>query len=225
VQRTTPFRSAPALLFITAVAFAASGATAATHAIHKCTDADGKTIFSDAPCPNGSGQDAAPEPATPAASPAPAQPAAAAVAQTSEAADPSDCSSWTPPEGDVTVDQPRKVDREALPRDRSGNPVEIFVSKRSANTVAAACSAMVSACSHKSDDPGKSIDACFKSAPRCTSDRPWEQDTACCPQACWQKYVDLRRKCVDASTASYRALFQEHCVSTAAELSTQPKTP
>jgi hypothetical protein len=214
------------LLFI-ALIFSASGATAATH-IHKCTGADGKTVFSDAPCPNGTEQDAAPEPAVPApshAAPAPPKPSAAAAVAKAEAADPSDCSNWTPPEGDVTVEQPRKIDRDALPHDLSGNPVEIFVSKPSANTVAAACSSMVSACSHKSDDPGKSIDACFKSAPRCTSDRPWEQDTACCPQACWQKYSDLRRKCVDASTASYRALFQEHCVGATAEVSPQPKTP
>jgi hypothetical protein len=214
------------LLFISALAFAASGATAATHAIHRCTGADGKTVFSDAPCPNGAGQDAPPEAAAHAA-PAqqPKPPAPAQVAKTSEASDPPDCSNWAPPEGDVTVEQPRKIDREALPHDLSGKPVDIFVSKRSANTVAAACSSMVSACSHKSDDPGKSIDACFKSAPRCTSDRPWEQDSACCPQACWQKYADLRRKCVDASTASYRALFQEHCVNAAAEPSAQPKTP
>lgn len=190
---------------------APAAAGAAPHAIHKCTGADGKTVFSDAPCTGSLPADAAPAPAPrPAAPPKPA-PAPAAKTAKQAPSEPGDCSDWMPPEEDVVVEQPPKIDPEALPHDASGKPVEIFVSKRSASTAAAACSAMVSTCSHKNDDPGGAIDACFKSAPRCASDRPWEEPMACCPQACWDKYVALRRRCVGASTASYRALFQEHC--------------
>jgi hypothetical protein len=187
---------------------------AASRSIHKCTGPDGKTVFSDSPCLASADAEPAPAP-KPVAPPKPAPPPAAKV-EKKPPAEPGDCSDWLPPEEDVVVDQPPKIDPESLPHDASGKPVEIFVSKRSATTAAAACSAMVSTCSHKNDDPGGAIDVCFKSAPRCTSDRPWEEPMACCPQACWDKYVQLRRSCLAASTASYRALFQEHCAAGAA---------
>ena len=204
--------------------FACSDAAAAGRAIFKCTMPNGETTFSASPCvtapgatelqPHSGGQVHAP-PADKASSEAAAAKKAAASAP--------DCSTWMPPEGTVTVAQPAKPDRDQLPRDASGKPVDIFVSKRGPMSVAAGCSALVSTCSQRSDDPRVSIDACFQSAPRCQSAQPWQEDQACCPQACWDKFADLRRQCVDASSASYRALFQEHCVAGEYEAAPAPK--
>lgn len=197
------------LLALAAPCFVAPGTAgttaAASRAIHKCTDAAGKTVFSDAACTVGAAAVPQPQPAATDAAPPPAKTAQKPPRE------PGDCSDWAPPEEDVVVEQPPKVDPESLPHDASGKPVAIFVSKRNASTAAAACSTMVSTCSNKNDDPAGAIDVCFKSAPRCVSARPWEEPAACCPQACWDKYVELRRRCIAASTASYRALFQEHC--------------
>jgi hypothetical protein len=66
-------------------------------------------------------------------------------------------------------------------------------------------------CAKKGDDPKTAMDACFKSAPRCATPKPWEEPKACCPDACWQKYSELRRKCVDPSSASTRAIYDGHC--------------
>jgi len=177
-------------------------------AIYKCALADGKTVFSDTPCKESSSQQEMQMrggAAVPTAAAAPeADPAKVPL-------EPGTCA-WTPPEGDVVVEQPRQIDPDLLPHDASGKAVPIFVGKRGPMTVAGACSALVSACSQKSDEPAKAMDACFKSAPRCATDRPWEEEQTCCPQACWQRYSDLRRHCVDPSSASYKAMFEAHCV-------------
>jgi len=201
-------RKRHALLFFAAVlALAWAGSAAAGRAIFKCTLADGKTTYSDTPCPAKDAQ------ADAAAQPAPAD----AAKQAAKPADPKDCSNWEPPEGDLVVDPPQQTDPDRLPHDAQGRPIEMFLKKPGPSSVAAACSAMVSACYNQNDDKKRTLDACFKSAPRCTSSRPWEEDRACCPQTCWQKYSDLRRRCVEASSASYKALFEEHCVPDAAK--------
>jgi Domain of unknown function (DUF4124) len=200
------------LLAIVALAGAFAPSPATARSIYKCTLEDGKTTFSDTPCKDTSSQQQLQMRGGAPQTVGPSPEAAAAAAAAARRAESGACYSWTPPAGDVVVDPPRRIRSEQLPHDASGNPVEIFVSKRTPMTVAAACSAMVSGCSQHSDDPGKAMDACFKSAPRCASARPWEEPQACCPQACWEKYTDLRRHCVDPSTASYKALFEEHCV-------------
>lgn len=197
---------------LAALAFVASG-VADARAIYKCTLPDGKTTFSDAPCKETTSQQELQMRGgtTQVAGPS-ADVQAAAAAKAAKRAEGGDCYEWQPPEGNLTVEQPHRIDPDQLPHDADGKPVEIFVSKRTPTTVAAACSAMVSACSQKSDQPETMMDACFKSAPRCASERPWEEPQACCPQACWDKYVDLRRHCADPSSASYKALFEARCV-------------
>lgn len=187
--------------------------------IYKCTLADGKTVFSDSPCKETTSQQ---ELQMRGGTAVPAVAAAPEAEPAKPPDEPGTCS-WTAPDADVVVEQPRKIDPELLPHDASGKPVEIFVGKRGPMSVAGTCSAMVSACSQKSDDPAGAMDACFKSAPRCATDRPWDEGQACCPQACWQKYSDLRRHCVDASSASYKAMFEAHCVPGTEQAQAQPK--
>lgn len=87
------------------------------------------------------------------------------------------------------------------------------------------CSSMLTNCYRKNGDPKNSMDACFNSAPRCPTSRPWEEGKACCPESSWQAYSDLRRHCVDPAAASHRALFTEHCVPGGAELLGGRKPP
>lgn len=49
------------------------------------------------------------------------------------------------------------------------------------------CLALVLACRMG----GHSVDDCLYSAPRCTSDAPWDEPD-CCPAACWPAYETLR---------------------------------
>jgi hypothetical protein len=223
VSRQGLRRNAAVLSWVIAAAALALGGApspADARAIYKCTLADGKTVFSDTPCKETSSQQelqmrggtAVPSGVAAAPEAGPAAPAA----------EPGTCP-WTPPEREVRVEQPRKIDPEQLPHDASGKPVEIFVGKRGPMSVAGTCSAMVSACSQKSDDPARAMDACFKSAPHCATERPWEEQQACCPQACWEKYADLRHHCVDASSASYKALFEAHCVPGTANVQAQAR--
>jgi hypothetical protein len=191
-----------------ALALGLLSADVAGRALFKCTLPDGKIAYKDTPCDTQADQQqiqmragtqkavgTAP-PAEPVAKEAPA-PAPEPV-MVPKAAAPTDCSTWAPPADSVDVAQP-------------SNTSVLVSQKPDAMTVANACSAMILECAKKGDDPKTSIDACFKSAPRCTTPKPWEEAKACCPDACWQKYSELRRKCVDPSSASTRAIYDGHC--------------
>lgn len=212
------------------------GANPAHAAVYKCTDANGQVAYLDKPCPATARQQEVqvqPAPRTPKSVPAntanPAAKPAAEVASTSDAKQ--DCTNWIPPPWSVKVDPPPKPDLSALPRDEQGHAVVlrsatlelVAVEKPDALTVQTACSTMLTACWHKDNDKKNSMDACFQSAPRCTTSRPWEEGRACCPESCWQKYSTLRRQCVDPLGAVQQALFQDHCVPGVAEmLGTEP---
>jgi hypothetical protein len=202
-RRTRRFRCiAAAALALGLLSTAAPG-----RALFKCTLPDGKVAFKDTPCDTeseqqqiqmraGTQKQVAAPPAEAAPKEAPAAPPEPVLVP--KAPGPTDCSTWTPPEGNVDVAQPSNT--------------SVLVSKKpDAMTVANACSAMILDCAKKSDDPKTAVDACFKSAPRCATSKPWEEPKACCPDACFQKYSELRRKCVDPSSASTRAIYDGHC--------------
>ena len=182
--------------------------SAAGRALFKCTLPDGKIAFKDTTCDTAADQQqfkmhggtqkevgtAPPAEEAPKEAPPPApEPILVPKAHA-----PTDCSTWSPPEGTVDVAQPSNT--------------SVLVSQRpDPMSVANACSAMILDCAKKSDDPKTAIDTCFKSAPRCATPKPWEESKTCCPDACWQKYSELRRKCVDPSSASTRAIYDGHC--------------
>jgi hypothetical protein len=129
---------------------------------------------------------------------------------------------WT-----VEVTPPVAADLSSLPKDDEGqiishgagiDLVAVPRDKPDAMSILVTCSAMLTGCYRKNGDPKNSMDACFNSAPRCATARPWEEGKACCPEACWQKYSDLRRRCVDPLTAQDKALFAEHCVPGVADM-------
>lgn len=207
------------------------GTNAAHAAVYKCTDVNGQVAYLDKPCPATARQQeirvqTAPHPSkpVPADTADSAVKSAAGLASTSDAKQ--DCTDWIPPPWSVKVDPPPKPDLSGLPRDEDGRAVVlksaslelVAVEKLDALTVQTACSSMLTACWHKDNDKKNSMDACFQSAPRCTTSRPWEEGRACCPESCWQKYSTLRRQCVDPLGAVQQALFQDHCVPGVAEM-------
>jgi hypothetical protein len=182
--------------------------SSAMGALFKCTLPDGKIAYKDTPCETAADQQQiqmhggtqkqvnAPPAADAAPKEAPPPPPEPVLVPKARA--PTDCSTWTPPEGSIDVAQPSNT---SVLVARHPDPM----------SVANACSAMILDCAKAGDDPKTAMDACFKSAPRCATAKPWEEAKACCPDACWQKYSELRRKCVDPSSASTRAIYDGHC--------------
>jgi hypothetical protein len=199
---------------------------------YKCTSADGEVGYRETPCAVGVAQEEVPaqdssaqiEEASAASGPS-AQTAETAEAQSSGQRD---CSNWEAPPWTVEVTPPVAPDLSSLPQDDEGHPiishgaginlVVVPRDKPDAMSILATCSAMITGCFRRNGDPKNSMDACFNSVPRCTTQRPWEEGKACCPEACWQKYSDLRRRCVDPLAAQDKALFAEHCVPGVADM-------
>lgn len=77
--------------------------------------------------------------------------------------------------------------------------------------VLAACGTLVAQCVNP---PGKSLDTCFASAPRCTSAQPWADggNMACCPVACRERYETLRKAGQPAMQAFDQTLNGAGCV-------------
>lgn len=66
------------------------------------------------------------------------------------------------------------------------------------------CAQLVSNCF----EPGvRSLDACFMSAPHCTTATPWNEPAPCCADACFTAYATERTNKVDPLTAYLRVLY------------------
>jgi hypothetical protein len=113
---------------------------------------------------------------------------------------------------------------DALPRDARGRPIlapaeEVGLvidppSSRGPIDALAACAALVAHCV---SPPDRSLDACMLSAPRCSTERPWDE-AACCPSACWDAYETERRAGAIPIHAFRRTLFREgRCIPGLAE--------
>lgn len=150
---------------------------------YNCVDAAGRSSTSERPCPNAK----AAKDDRPQHPPAQANPPTSGIR---------DASPYRRPAAVVVPPLP-KVDLSGLPKDANGNPILMqgtggsivaAESRRGPINVLAACSVLVTRCVV----PGsRTLDACFMSAPRCTTSRPWEEEP-CCPPACWERYEALR---------------------------------
>jgi len=187
--------------------------TAMGRAMYKCTLADGKVTFSDTPCVDNSSQQqiqmragqqsvVAPPAAEPPPKPAPPPPAPPPE-DVPKVYETKDCSSWAPPAEAVKVKAP--------------SPDSIGMARTDPTYVVNACSTMLLECAQRGSDPKTAMDACFKAAPRCATAKPWEEAGVCCPDVCFEKYSDLRRKCLDPSSAMSRVLRNDHCAPGAVE--------
>lgn len=217
-------------------ALACAAAVGAT--VYKCTNPAGDIEYRDRPCEAAATQSEIAIATPPAAPPAPASSVVSAAspekAAAPPAAEPKDCSTWAPPPYTVEVTAPPEPDFTGFPTDAEGRPIlatgagiDLVAAGRDKPdpmTVQSTCSAMIDHCFLRDKNPRNSMDACFNSAPRCRTERPWEESKPCCPQSCWQKYAELRHRCVDPFSASTKALFDEHCVPGVAEM-LQGRTP
>ena len=220
------------------VAAALTCGDAAGATVYKCTSSAGEVEFRDRPCDAATTQReiAISTPAPSRAPPASTAPAAPADKKTPVAAEaePKDCTNWAPPPYTVEVTPPPEPDFTGFPVDDEGRPIlakgagiDIVAASRDKPdpiSVQSTCAAMIDHCFLRDKNPRNSMDACFNSAPRCRTERPWEEAKPCCPQSCWQKYAELRRRCVDPFSASTKALFDEHCVPGVSDL-LQGRTP
>lgn len=67
--------------------------------------------------------------------------------------------------------------------------MEIQDDLRDPLTAVGACTRWVVGCV----DPGnRSLDDCARSVPQCATDKPWEEETHCCPTSCFDNYATLR---------------------------------
>lgn len=210
-------------LFLTLVALAIGVVPRIAGAeIYKCKGADGRIVYSDAPCAPQARQETVRIDAGPGA-PAQSGPAATPAARSASAAGkapPTDCRNWMPPPRAVRVDPPPpEPDYSAYPKDAQGRPIvaksaNVYLvpsRKRDLLSVISACRSMIAECFQRDGDPRNSFDACFNSAPRCRTAKPWEEDAPCCPDACWQGYGEQRRQCVDPLSASLKVFYDQRC--------------
>ena len=229
-----PWNSAAFAVRAALVVLALFDGAAMAGTIYKCASADGTVAFRDQPCDASASQSE-----VSVHNPTQfdnAQPSVQAQsAPEAFGAEPKDCSTRIPPPWKVEVEPPPEPDLSAYPQDEAGQPilaagqnvqlVAVTRDRRDAMSVQSECTGMVDGCFHNGNDKRNSYDACFNSAPRCASSRPWEESKPCCPESCWQQYADLRRQCVDPFSASTRVFFKDHCVPGVAELLGGSKPP
>lgn len=85
-----------------------------------------------------------------------------------------------------------------------GAPVEIVWAPPTPGpmTALSQCTRWISSCVAP---PARTVDDCARSVPVCKTNEPWNE-AACCPQACFDRYVAARKsgtKDVDAFSATY----------------------
>jgi hypothetical protein len=204
-----PMLSKPFLtcLFALSVVLMPTPSDAAT-TVNMCRDAAGGVTYTDSPCAASEVTESsrtlmAPPP--PAANP----PARHSPSPTGNQANlyhpPAPVEVYVRPDPVVVppLPQPPKMDLSRLPKDAAGN-ILLMQSGGASLVLAPApkpgpinflarCSGLVSYCYKPGE---RSLDACFMSAPRCASSRPWddvaEVNAQCCPSECWQRYEKER---------------------------------
>jgi hypothetical protein len=189
------------LLLALSTAPSSMGAT-----MNRCESADGRTTYTDQPCPTGAVTHKRIEPdAAPAAPPAP---------QPSRAVDIN--LPYKRPFRVVVPPLPPAADLSRLPKDEQGRPIvsqsqnyAIVVdddAKLRPVHVLAACSDLITRCVSPRE---RTLDACFMSVPQCTSAQPWNDPAykPCCPAQCWAQYEDKRIAGMTPITAFRATLY------------------
>ena len=196
-------RIAVALLAFVALAGAEAGA-------YRCVDANGKVSYSDRRCEPGNSTAAVID-RSGTRLPAPAEAASASAPGSAPA------SVQGSPQGSAQASAQAAAKASASGRPGGVSPVvQGGVSVPDAGKlgpahVLAACGTLVTHCVNP---PGKSLDTCFASAPRCTSAQPWLDGSsmACCPQACRERYESLRKAGQPAVQAFEQTLNGTGCL-------------
>jgi hypothetical protein len=88
--------------------------------------------------------------------------------------------------------------------------------RRDAIVATGACARWITTCV---TDGGHALDDCARSAPPCTTTRPWEEPAACCAPACFERYQEARRGGSEALTAFETVVFSaDPCMPGVADL-------
>jgi hypothetical protein len=83
--------------------------------------------------------------------------------------------------------------------------IALDLSARNPLTGLSACADLISFCV---SPPARSLDACVAYAPVCNTDQYWEE-APCCPEACLNAYVELRRGGTAGIAAIENVLFED----------------
>jgi hypothetical protein len=104
----------------------------------------------------------------------------------------------------VTVPPLEPLELSVLPEDEEGRPIlsqegtmALVVDENLSDPITAKgdCLSVVSGCLQPPDVPSaRNLDSCFASAPRCTTNQPWAQESDCCPSRCQELYRGLRQQ-------------------------------
>ena len=113
----------------------------------------------------------------------------------------------------VTIDDLQQVP--GMPRDENGNiillevaggPITFGAPRNDAISAAARCRDLLASCVGATKD----ADGCVAKLPICTSDKPWEESAACCPQACVAAYQEERRLGADVLRSAKAVFASDH---------------
>jgi hypothetical protein len=103
----------------------------------------------------------------------------------------------------------------SLPKDSEGRPILLEVAgdlltigapRRDAIGAAAKCTDLLTACLRKTKD----ADKCAHDVPRCKTATPWNEDAACCADACVVAYEEERRLGATVSEADDAVFASTH---------------
>jgi len=120
---------------------------------------------------------------------------------------------WAPPPMVVVPALPPPPDYSNHPVDPQGRPIVaagplvnwVVPSVKDPISARELCADLVANCF----EPGvRSLDACFMSAPHCTTSQPWTEPAACCADPCFTAYSAERIAGVDPLTAYLRVLYE-----------------
>jgi hypothetical protein len=109
---------------------------------------------------------------------------------------------------------PQDLNALGLPRQEDGHlfvlaipnaSLAIDPTLRTPVTALGACTGWITSCVAPA---ARSLDDCARSAPPCTTDRPWEEST-CCPPACFDAYQTQRRAGAEPLAAFSTVYFRD----------------
>jgi Domain of unknown function (DUF4124) len=179
---------------------------------YKCQDASGRYTFTDQSCKPGEAVvgPAMTAPAAPQAQPVAPSAPSPVIGPRAEKPVP-----YKRPQPVVVPPLPN-VDLSGPAKDAQGRPIMaqsggaaivLEKGKLRPTNVLAACSALVTRCYKPGE---REMDACFMSAPACSSERPWDDPAGykpCCPPQCWKQYEAKRIVGVSPMAAFDATLF------------------
>ncbi|MBK8254314.1 MAG: hypothetical protein IPK82_16805 [Polyangiaceae bacterium] len=120
---------------------------------------------------------------------------------------------WGPPPAVQIPPLPPAPDYSGYPKDSMGRPILssgpninwVVPNVPDAMSARELCADLVANCFEAGV---RSLDACFMSAPHCTTSQPWTEPAPCCADDCFVAYANQRKAGTDPFTAYLRVLYE-----------------